>query len=885
MNYFAPRGAAKGIGFALAMAISAAVFAQSDDQIWTSTPFVVKSTNPALDYVHEKGTFMVDYNALLHNLKQAPNESEAENNKFLAMSLPMPDGTLQVFKVWQYDMQTPEVAAQTGVKTYLGVGITDPHASIRLDTGVNGFHGMILSPNGDTFIEPIWMGSKTQYASYAADNNLRPRCDSFCLTTEVRKMEEGYNPADGPGDTLKTCRLALKATVEYTAFFGGQVPAQNGATTSMNRINGVYEKDLSIRMTTVNLVCYVTEPDPYTNNDGFAMLAQNQSTCDAAPGNANYDIGHVFSTGGGGVAGLGVVGVTGQKARGVTGSPAPVGDAFDIDYVAHEMGHQYGANHTFNSSLSSCGGGNRSAGAAYEVGSGSTIMAYAGICSTENVQNNSDAYFHYKSIEEIYNWRAGGAGSGAGTNSATGNITPTVEAGVNYTIPQSTPYKLTATGSDANGDALTYCWEQYNLGSATTAPTQYSTGPLVRSRNPSTSPKRFVPQVTTAFTNPAGDVWEKLPIDNRTMTWRCTVRDNRAGGGGYATDTMTVTTSGAAFIVNGLSGTFPGNSSQTVAWTVGGGSVAPNVNIYLTTDNGTSYFNGTATLLVANTPNDGSQSVTLPNISTASARIVVEAVGNIFYDAGPTFSITLANNPVPVITSISPSSRTAGSGAFTLTVNGSNFVNGATVRWNGSNRTTTFVNSGQLTAAINAGDILSPGSANVTVFNPAPGGGTSNTVVLTINPATQNILPNAFTITSGTPFGGVLADLHNSDNVYVFILNDENAPTGTIEFTGVSPFASVTQLQLVMETAATRTDLTEFHDAFRYSTNTWVPLFNRTSTLGDVTSTTNIPTPNNYIQAGTLQVKSRLRWIPNEDLIAEDGWGEQVDRAIWIATP
>lgn len=607
-------------------------------------------------------TIKLNVEQMKNLLQTAPLEfTEDAATRNVVMELPFPDGTMQKFFIYESPVMAPELAAKyPEIKTYSGIGLDDAFASLRFDLTPLGFHAMVLSPNGSVFIDPYTIGDMKNYISYYKKDYTKFGSNFECeVVYDDNKLAEldyikGNQVLTPTGPQLRTYRLANAATGEYTAFFGGTVTAGLAAVvTSVNRVDGVYEREVAIRMTLIannDLIIYTNaSTDPYTNNNGSTMLGQNISNLSSVIGNANFDIGHVFSTGGGGIAYLGCV-CTSNKAGGVTGSPSPVGDPYDIDYVAHEMGHQFGANHSFNSVTSSCGGGNRNASTAYEPGSGSTIMAYAGICGADNLQNNSDPFFHVISFDEIVAYTNSGSGNGCAVITATGNSAPTVTvpAGGFY-IPISTPFSLTGSATDPNGDALIYLWEEFDLGPSGSPGSPSGNAPIFRSWPPTSSPTRLFPRLVNLLNNTTV-IGEKLPTYARTLTFRLTARDNKLGGGG-------VNYAQVQFFVDGNSGPFqvtspntnvnwPGLSVQTITWNVANTTASPvncaNVNILLSTDGGNTW----PITLASNTPNDGSEDVTMPDNQVTTARIKVEAAGNVFFDiSNVNFTIT---TPVPV---------------------------------------------------------------------------------------------------------------------------------------------------------------------------------------------------------------------------------------------
>ncbi|MFC6875655.1 reprolysin-like metallopeptidase [Flavobacterium myungsuense] len=742
--------------------ISSISFSQISKSLWneTSENKLVSEIFKNKNQIKNPKLFDLDIVNLKQKLSVSPKRFEVSEKSNVIVSFPNSEGQLESYRILESSNMDAELARKyPEIKSYVGQGIENPTSTIYFSLSPLGFQSMIIKADQSAvFIEPYTKDLKTYSVFRKTDkmaslNKFECKVVNKLSPNTLTNFVARPNADDG---NLRNYRLALSVTGEYTAYFGGtKALALAAINNSMTRVNGVFEKDFGVHMNLIannDLVVYTSATsDPYSASSNMSRWnAELQSTLTSVIGEANYDIGHLFgATGGGGNAGcIGCVCVNGSKGSGIT-SPAdgiPQGDSFDIDYVAHEMGHQFGGNHTFTFS-------NEGTVAQCEPGSGSTIMGYAGITGATDLQARSDPFFHAVSIQQITNYIKS---TTCQTTTVTGNAVPTVNAGLDYTIPKGTPFVLTGSGSDANGDALTYIWEQMDRGTSTTTnpKTTATSGPAFRSFTPSTSATRYFPRLSTIQAGLTSWTWEAIPNVARTLNFRLTVRDNRAGGPANNSDDMIVTVNATAgpFTVSApnTAVSYVGGSSQTVTWAVAGttanGVNTANVDILLSRDGGNTF----PITLLAGTPNDGSQVVTIPNTAGTQNRIMVRGSGHIFFDiSNANFTITAGSTDtvVPTAPTLAASGTTqtatnlSWSGATdNVAVTGYDVFQGSTLL--GSTSSTTFSVIGLTASTTYSFSVKAKDAAgNISL--------SSNLVsVTTLAPVLDTTLPTAPTLTA-----------------------------------------------------------------------------------------------------------------------------------------
>ena len=752
--------------FACSFIISVAKGQTSSDGIWS----FIKSKEIEGEKVRRSSfpkdyyLLNVDIDALKSKLVNAPILNGNSSYSSLIIEFPNSNGVFEKFSVYESSIMAPELEAKFPmIKTYAAQGIDDPTATMRFSVTQFGLHTMSLSGKKSTvFIDPYTTDLKTCIVYNRASLGADPQ-EFTCLTDQEVSLPS-IQKLNGNGDMsvqnindqkLRTYRLAQSCTAEYGNIFAGtsnqkaNIQAQMAIT--MNRVNGVYQRDLSIIMQFIakndTLIFYgAANSDPWANE----WNTKTAQTIDARIGVANYDIGHNFNTTGGGNAGclscvcLSTSQTSTHKGRGYTGRSNPTGDAFDIDYVAHEMGHQFGGYHVMNT-CSRSGNGTTEV----EPASGSSIMGYAGICSS-NVQMNSHDDFNYVNIRDISNNIKTGNSTCAAITTLT-NTPPTADAGLDYTIPKSTAYILEGTASDVNGNAsLTYNWSQndpaQSPGNAAPLST-YSVGPMYRAIPPSTSPNRYMPALATVLNNTLSSTWEVTPSVGRVLNFSFIVRDNHVGGGQTASDLMKVTVSATAgpFSVTSqnTATTWTAASTQTITWNVAstntGAVNTPSVNIFLSTDGGYTY----PITIASNIPNNGNAVITVPSVTTTTGRFMIRGAGNIFYDLN---NAALTIVAAPPVSNFSVASSALCSGT-NIQLNDQSLNAPTSWTWTAASSTgVTFSNANTQNPTVSFNNA---GTYTITLLAKNSAGSNSSSQVVTVN-STPSISVNSSTICSGT---------------------------------------------------------------------------------------------------------------------------------------
>ncbi|WP_366186093.1 reprolysin-like metallopeptidase [Flavobacterium ovatum] len=614
------------------------------------TPSTISNKNTVESIIDKKLFFELDLPLLKQYLTKLDNKTAKKSA--VEITIPNIEGVLETYLIQEYSNFEPELQSKyPEIRAYEGKGITDKKAKLHFSISPKGIQTMVLRTDTTTeFIESD-PEEQSKYILFSSKSRSKGSLPFSCKTEDIalNKKLLGQTAKLSSNTTIfKTLRLALSCTGEYTTYHGG---TKEGALAAMNatmtRVNAIFNRDLAVKLNIIannDLIIYTNAAsDPYSNSNSLENWAlELQNTLTTVITNSEYDIGHLFggSGGGGNASCIGCVcdnpSPSNPYGKGSAyTSPSngkPQGDTFDIDFVAHEMGHQLGANHTFSHEI-------EDTGVNVEPGSGSTIMGYAGVTDDYDIQANSDDYFSFASISQIQNNLST---KSCPVSATITNNPPTINAGTDYTIPKGTAFILKGTGSDSEGDAITYCWEQNDSASNgasqanSFALTTKNSGPLFRSLYPTTNPTRYMPPFNNVLANKLTSSWESVSNVARTLHFVLTGRDNATLGTAQTnSDEMIVTVSGTEgpFSISSQNTenlTWTQGTNETINWTVNNSNNLPgstNVNIKLSIDGGVTY----PITLASSTPNDGSQIITVPNITEKNCRLLIEPTNNIYY--------------------------------------------------------------------------------------------------------------------------------------------------------------------------------------------------------------------------------------------------------------
>ncbi len=659
-----------------AIGLSAPAIAQTPNNFWTPAPESAATAVPQSAFrvppPVQFRLFQVDYATLAGTLATAPMEfTDLARQQPLLITLPMADGSFQTFKIAESPVMAPELTAKyPAIHTYAGSAVNHSGLTVRLGVGYKGFHAYVFSLDGHVqLVEPYGEASGNLYMTYRMEDQ-RPdpalenrRCGltnsdvtAFPTTVAPVSAERANAPV-----TLKKYRAAISAQAEYSQFHGGTKPlVLSEIVDAIDFIVAIQERDFAIRLELIpnndTLIYLDPATDPYDGDLVTDWFVQNPQPTNLRVGINNYDIGHVFTQVDppNGVYVAGIASISGvctqiDKARAGSSLPSPSGAGFYI-IAAHEMGHQLSGTHTFNNCVGAADA--RTGSTAYEPGGGATVMGYpSGVCAPE-AYSNQESHYHIATIEQVNNFVAQGAGSTCGMNIVTDNNPPTVSIPLTngFYIPQSTPFALTAEGSDPDNDDISYSWEEFDLGSECTLDSPIGTAPIFRSFPPDTSATRLFPRFINLITN-TSYVGEYMPDYGRQLNFKVTVRDNHPGAGGIAVDQVqfNVAANAGPFKV-----TYPNTSGitwrvgeyRTVTWDVANTDKSPvncpTVNIVLSLNSGKSF----PVTLAANVPNIGVCCIQVPDIVGSTLRLKVEAANNIFFD--------LANSNITILQPAQP---------------------------------------------------------------------------------------------------------------------------------------------------------------------------------------------------------------------------------------